>query len=182
MANLNAELRTIQLATRGEQVRDAIVDALRKIDEQSDVTVDAALSGSSGNPVENRAVYAALQGKQGVLSFDAQPTSGSSNCVTSGAVYTALQRKQGGIQLSTVSLSTDWEGSDPYRQVVSIPGTTPHSKIDLQPDADLLAQLVSDGVTALWIENDAGTLRACALGAAPSSGLEVQCTITEVIT
>ena len=38
----------------------------------------------------------------------------------------------------------------------------------------------ADGVAALWVENNNGTLTAYALGAAPSAAMTAQCTVTEV--
>ena len=60
----------------------------------TNITVDAALSGTSENPVQNKVVKAALDGKQGKLVFDNTPTQNSSNPVKSGGVYTALLGKQ----------------------------------------------------------------------------------------
>ena len=87
---------------------------------------------------------------------------------------------------STITLSLSWSGSGPYTQVIypSIPswtgGITENSKVDLQPTPAQIEQLISDGVEALVIENNAGTLTATAIGAAPSTAMTVQCTVTEV--
>ena len=56
--------------------------------------VDSALSGSSENPVQNRIIKGALDGKQNLLTFDAAPTAGSNNPVRSGGIKTALDLKQ----------------------------------------------------------------------------------------
>ena len=63
------------------------------INSQAAIVVDAALSSTSENPVQNKVIYTALQGKQDALTIDATPTSGSTNPVQSGGVYTALQNK-----------------------------------------------------------------------------------------
>lgn len=86
------------------------------------------------------------------------------------------------VALRPVSLSAVWTGDGPYAQTVTVPGytVTANSKLDLQPDAAAIAQLLSDGVKALYIENNGGTLTARALGAPPTAALTLQCVITEV--
>jgi len=90
--------------------------------------------------------------------------------------------KEDAIRAASVTLSASWSGSGPYTQSVSISGATANTKVDLQPNAAALAQLLSDGVSALYIENNGGTLTAYALGAAPTAALTLQCTLTEVTT
>ena len=51
--------------------------------------------------------------------------------------------------------------------------------MDLQPSAAQLDALIADGVGALLVENNAGTLTAYALGAAPSTAMTMQCTVEE---
>lgn len=82
----------------------------------------------------------------------------------------------------TITLSTTWSGSDPYTQTVTLPGInriTANTKFDIQPDATVIAQMVDDGVKALYIENNNGTLTAYAIGAAPTVSLSVQVTYYE---
>ncbi len=85
------------------------------------------------------------------------------------------------IIVDTVSLGTSWTGSGPYTQVVTINGIESDSKIDLQPDADVINKLMESGTTALYIVNDSGVATAVAVGAAPNAGLEIQCTITKIV-
>ena len=83
---------------------------------------------------------------------------------------------------TTITLSpTGWSGSGPYTQVVSLTGAniTANSKIDLQPTPAVLAQLMEDDVTGLVPTNDNGTVTITALGAAPTTALSIQATITE---
>lgn len=87
---------------------------------------------------------------------------------------------QRNIVKGSLSLSTSWSGSGPYTQTVAISGGTSASKIDIQPDATVINQLVSDGVTALYIYNNNGTFTAYAVGAAPTAAMTVQYTRTEV--
>ena len=83
------------------------------------------------------------------------------------------------IIVDTVSLGTSWTGTGPYTQVVTIDGIESDSKIDIQPDADVINKLMESGTTALYIVNDSGVATAVALGAAPTAALTVQCTITK---
>lgn len=87
------------------------------------------------------------------------------------------------VLLGTISTNTTWtQQTDDWTQTVTVSGATvtENSKVDLQPDTTVLAQMISDGTSAMYIENNAGTLTAHAIGTAPSVALTVQCTITEV--
>lgn len=81
-------------------------------------------------------------------------------------------------QLSLPAAS--WTGSGPYTQTVTITGITVNSKVDIQMDATVLGVLIDSGTSAIWIENNNGTLTAKALGEKPNANLSVQVTITEV--
>lgn len=84
------------------------------------------------------------------------------------------------IIVASVSLGTSWTGTGPYTQVVTINGIESDSKIDLQPDADVINKLMESGTSALYIVNNNGVATAVAIGAAPNSALTIQCTITKV--
>lgn len=84
------------------------------------------------------------------------------------------------IKSGSITLAASWSGSGPYTQTVSITGVTAASRVDLQPTATQLAALITDGVTALTVENNNGTLTVYALGAAPSAAMTVQYTLMEV--
>ena len=85
------------------------------------------------------------------------------------------------VKKNTISLPTaSWTGSGPYTQTVTITGITVNSKVDIQMDATALGVLIDSGTSAIWIENNNGTLTAKALGEKPNANLSVQVTITEV--
>ena len=78
-------------------------------------------------------------------------------------------------------MKASWLGSEsPYSQTVTGLGTTANSKVDIQMDATALGVIIDSGTSALWIENNNGTLTAKALGEKPNANLSVQVTITEV--
>ena len=83
----------------------------------------------------------------------------------------------------TITTSTTWttQTSD-YTQTVTVTGATvtSNSKVDIQPNTTALTQMLSDGCTALYVENNAGTLTLHALGTAPTVALTLQVTMTEV--
>lgn len=84
--------------------------------------------------------------------------------------------------VDSITTTTTWTGSGPYTQVVTLNNYSPtsYSKIDLQPNASIINQLILDGVQALYIENNLGVLTLYAIGASPSSELTLQVSITEV--
>ena len=85
------------------------------------------------------------------------------------------------VKKNTISLPTaSWAGSGPYTQTVTITGITVNSKVDIQMDATALGVLIDSGTSAIWIENNNGTLTAKAMGEKPNANLSVQVTITEV--
>lgn len=97
--------------------------------------------------------------------------------IIDGAIYD----KQDKVAKGTLTLSSSaWTGNGPYAQVITLEDATAHSKIDLQPDATVIGEMINDGVTALWVENNNGVLTAYAMGAIPSSALVLQYIRTEV--
>ena len=82
----------------------------------------------------------------------------------------------------TITTTTTWSGSGPYTQTVTLAHytATANSKVDIQPDATAIAQLVTDGTTGLYVSNTGGTLTMYATGAAPTAALTLQVSITEV--
>ncbi len=143
-------------------------------------TVDAVPTEGSTNPVSSGGVYDALQDVQPSITMDQTPTEGSANPVESGGIYTALHTLRTTTEKAVVSLTADWAGDGPYTQAVTIEGATSATKVDLQPGENAIAQLLADGVKALWVENDNGTLTAVAYGAAPTAAMSIQCTLQTI--
>ena len=115
--------------------------------------------------------------------MDGAAAAGSSTSWARGDhVHPSDTSKQPNITAGTMALSTSWSGSGPYTQTATITGVTltANSKVDIQPTAAQMAQLMADGVTAIVAENTSGTVTVTAFGAAPSTGLSMQITVTEV--
>lgn len=85
------------------------------------------------------------------------------------------------VKKNTLTLPTaSWTGSGPYTQTVTITGITVNSKVDIQMDANSLGVLIDSGTSAIWMENNNGTITAKCIGDKPSADMTVQITITEV--
>lgn len=77
--------------------------------------------------------------------------------------------------------AASWMGAEsPYTQTVIISGITANSKVDIQMDATSLGVLIDSGTSAIWMENNNGTITAKCIGDKPSADMTVQVTITEV--
>lgn len=82
---------------------------------------------------------------------------------------------------SVTLLASAWEGDgDAYSQVVEVPGVTAHTKIDLQPTAEQLAEFHYK-VLAFVAENDNGTVTVYSIGDKPANDHTIQITKTEVL-
>lgn len=88
--------------------------------------------------------------------------------------------------LQTVKTTTSWAkkstsaGTQYWEQPVTVPGLTAQAQVDIALDADGLNRLLTDGVSALWAENNMGNLTVKTLDAAPTAALTLYLTITEV--
>ena len=98
MADISSYIRLIELASRGEDVRDAIINALNSINQGAFGEFDDVPTAGSGKAVTSGAIKTALDGKQDFLTFDNTPTQGSDNPVKSGGIYSAIEAMQGALQ------------------------------------------------------------------------------------
>ena len=98
MADISSYIRLIELAARGEEVRDALIDSLTAMNDGIPDTVDALLVAAM-----ERGDFIGPQGPKGDppdLTYDAVPTANSANLLTSGAVYSALDSITPGVSLT----------------------------------------------------------------------------------
>lgn len=144
-------------------------------------------------PAEVPSIYATVEiskpaGDRGFINYrgkSAESASGASVMYLDGStgVPDGVWETLASMRQTTVTIETTWtdSGSGYYTQTVTISGRiTNQSKVDLQPSATAIAQLISDGVFALYIDNTSGTLTAYAVGGATTASLTLQCTVTEV--
>lgn len=85
----------------------------------------------------------------------------------------ACKVKRDSVTLPTASWSN-------LSQTVTISGITVNSKVDIQMDATSLGVLIDSGTSAIWMENNNGTITAKCIGDKPNADMTVQVTITEV--
>ncbi|GBR77332.1 hypothetical protein NO2_1733, partial [Candidatus Termititenax persephonae] len=81
------------------------------------INATAASRTDSNIPTE-KAVGAALDGKQAKLTFDSTPTAGSTNPVTSGGIHTALSGKQAAITWATSITASSTNSQYPTAKAV----------------------------------------------------------------
>lgn len=85
-------------------------------------------------------------------------------------------------QVSFYTSATSWTSSDGVfsQQISIIYDTTSNTSVDIRPTANNLKQLMTDGVSALWVENNNGTLTAKCLGNKPSVNMTFYAIASEV--
>lgn len=113
---------------------------------------------------------------------DTVPASGTPVSIGTFQVYNGADSPIGYIGSITMATAS-WTGSGTtYTQSVVVDGVSvaDGGKVDLQPDADVIAQMISDGTIALYIQNVNGALTAYAVGAAPTADITVQCVVGNV--
>lgn len=88
-------------------------------------------------------------------------------------------------KISTVSISlpaSKWTESDVgYTQTVTIEGGNDNTLVALQPSAGQMYLMMEDGVAAIMVNNLNGAFVASVVGAAPTTDMTIQATLTEVV-
>lgn len=86
------------------------------------------------------------------------------------------------IVTSVTLLASSWKGSgDLYSQVISLPGVTKKTKVDLQPSVEQLA-IFHDKDLAFVTENVDGIVTVYAIGDKPTNDYTMQVSMKEVAT
>ena len=138
MSDVDDKISAIQKASRGEEVRDAIVAIFRKL--ETDFT-----NLSSGTVTTS-----ALAKKQDKLTFDDTPTDGSKNPVTSEGIKKALDEKSDNTEVNLTFDDTPTEGSsnpvtsDGIKKALSDAGIS--MTFDDTPTAGSSNPVTSDGI------------------------------------
>lgn len=131
----------------------------------------ASTHGTSGSdPITPASIGAASQ------THASTHHTGGSDPLTASSIGAATPPDVSSITLT----SAGWTGeASPYTQAVTLAGVTANTKVDLQPDAATISQLITDTVAGMYIANDGGTLTAYAVNAKPTTDLTIQVTLTE---
>ena len=72
-----------------------------------------------------------------------------------------------------------WDNKTIPTQTVSIE-VNENDKIDIQPDGNVINQMLNDGVVAIYFGNENGVVTAYSVGAKPTADITVQVTLSEV--
>ena len=149
-----------------------------------DVAIGQDLSGIGFGKTVQAICISCTQGTWNTTKYAAATSEHASAHASDGA-DPITPASIGASPISTITEVTltaaSWAGSaSPYTQSVTISGITVNSKVDIQMDATALGVLIDSGTSAIWIENNNGTLTAKAMGEKPNANLSVQVTITEV--
>lgn len=85
------------------------------------------------------------------------------------------------IKLASIDLlASKWTGSEsPYSQVVSIPGVTANSQVDLTPSVEQMTIFYDKDITFIT-ENDGGVVTVYVIGQKPQNDYTIQANIVEV--
>lgn len=80
----------------------------------------------------------------------------------------------------TIELTSNWSADedDKYSQTIALDNITEHSRLDLQPNASMLAEFKQLGLVFVT-ENNAGTITVYSVGNMPSQSYTMQATIVE---
>ena len=73
-----------------------------------------------------------------------------------------------------------WDSKTIPTQTVSVEGIGVNDKIDIQPDGNVINQMLNDGVVAIYFGNENGVVTAYSVGAKPTADITVQVTLSEV--
>ena len=151
------------------------------------------LASAPSNPKEGQRYYNTTNHKSyeyngtSWVTYDSLPSQSGNAYKVLGTNGSSLSWENVLTQVDSITIyETDWVGSSGVyiAENISINGNTvitSYSKVDIQPDSTVITQLISDGVKAMYIENDSGTLNVYSIGAYPSVDLTLQVTVQEVL-
>lgn len=72
-----------------------------------------------------------------------------------------------------------WDNKTIPSQTISLE-VNENDKIDIQPDGNVINQMLNDGVVAIYFGNENGVVTAYSVGAKPTADLTLQVTLSEV--
>lgn len=83
-------------------------------------------------------------------------------------------------RIVSVTLAETWnqDAEGKYSQVISLDNITERSRLDLQPNADMIAEFKQLGLVFVT-ENNGGTITVCSVGNAPLKSYTMQASIVE---
>lgn len=160
------------------------VNAWKKFLDEYDVYVIGVLANSMERNLteEELAAYASLHTYRGntTISNDASAHMELEYVMDAKKYIDSLVQAPPAKLTNVTLLASKWVGSNSlYSQVVTIPGTTEYSKVDLLPSVEQLAIFFNKNV-AFVTENEDGVVTVYAIGDKPTLDYTMQAQITEV--
>lgn len=149
--------------------------------------VDSTATDLAATPSAVKSAYdlanAALPGSALVTSVDSSST--DSQVPSAKLLYDTAETKQPKIFIRTILAPTSgWTGTGPYSFSLATANIyytpTIHTKADVDAPSESITKMISDGIKAMYIENDNGNLSLISVGAVPSTPIELQVGIYEV--
>ena len=85
-------------------------------------------------------------------------------------------------KVATIDLTTSWSGNGPYTQTATVNGytVTNDTMISVLPDADVLDQMINDGVAELFVTNSSGTVTVTAMANRPTTAMTLYVLCSEL--
>lgn len=99
------------------------------------------------------------------------------------AINDAINNKASKIIVESITIDPiQWteSSSEVFNATITISNVTAKTKVDVNTTASIVNIMIEDGITAIYVENDNGTVKAVSLGAKPTQSITLSLSRSEV--